>query len=161
MGFLLKSLVSLFLFLGVLAQSACAQSDSPMRLPLDPVPMTVKTDSGQTNIKVEIARSPIERSRGLMFRERLPDGQGMLFVYDEPDFLNFWMQDTPQPLDIIYIAQDGKTVSIQKGEPYSTDPIPSGGPAQFVLELARGEATRMGLKPGDAFAHPVISQTSK
>ena len=144
-----------------LSQTACAQSDDPMHLLFDLAPMTVTTEIGRLDIAVEIARSPVERSRGLMFRERLPQGQGMLFVFEEPDFLSFWMKNTPQPLDIIYMAQDGKVVSIRAGEPFSTDTIPSGGPAQFVLELARGEAERIGLKTGDIFSHPSIAAASK
>ncbi|MGL4490029.1 MAG: DUF192 domain-containing protein [Rhizobiaceae bacterium] len=132
-----------------------------MRLPLDPSPMTVTTQKGRTEIKVEVARTSEERSRGLMFREKLAEGHGMLFVFEEPDMQSFWMKDTPEALDIIYIASDGKTVSIHKAEPLSTDPVPSGGPAQFVLELAYGEANRIGLMPGDRFEHPIIEAASK
>jgi uncharacterized protein len=160
-GYALGKFIKIVLMLCVLSQSACAQSNEPMRLPLDPVPLTVITEKGRTNIKIEIARTPVERSRGLMFREELPDGRGMLFVFDDVDILNFWMKNTPEPLDIIYIAAGGKVVSIQSGVPYSTDPVPSGGPAQYVLELARGQAELIGLKPGDVFTHPSIVGASK
>jgi uncharacterized protein len=143
------------------SQTACSQPTDAMHLPLDPVPLVVMTEKGSVEIKVEIAKTPLERARGLMFREKLQDGQGMLFVFEDEDFRAFWMKDTPQPLDILYIAADGKLVSVQKGEPFSTDPIPSGEPAQFVLELARGEAGRLGLSSGALISHPIIAAASK
>jgi uncharacterized protein len=155
-----RLLSSLFVFV-IVSQTACAESDGPMHLPLDPTPISVTTKNGTTKIKVEIAKISSERARGLMFREKLPQGQGMLFVFEEPDFRNFWMKNTPEPLDIVYIAQDGSIVSIQHGEPLSREPIPSGGPAQFVLELARGEAVRIGLMPGDWLSHPSFNPASK
>jgi uncharacterized protein len=152
----IEKLLKFAFVLCLLSQAACAQSNEPMRLPLDPTPMTVTTEKGQAAIKVEIARDPVERSRGLMFREKLPAGQGMLFVFDEPEILNFWMKNTPERLDIIYISAIGEIVSIQTGFPNSTDAIPSGGLAQFVLEMASGQAQSIGLKTGDKFVHPII-----
>jgi uncharacterized protein len=160
-GQLIRYFLRINLLLAALSQVACAQSDAPMILPIDKTPLTVMTVQGLTSIQIEVARTPRERSRGLMFRDKLPDGQGMFFVFDEPDFQNFWMKDTPAALDIIYIAADGQLVSIQKGEPLSTNPIPSAGPAQFVLELAFGQADKLGLKVGDVFSHPLLNTTSK
>jgi hypothetical protein len=150
-----------FIWFALFSQVSCAEVTEPMRLPLDKTPMTISTPQGEVAIEIEVARSKEERGRGLMFRERLPDGQGMLFVFEEPDVQNFWMKNTPQPLDIIYISTEGTIVSISKGIPFSTDPIPSSGPAQLVLELAEGEAQKAGLAPGQTFSHPIISSLSK
>lgn len=161
LGVLLKSLFRIGILLAALSQHACAQPNAPMVLPIDVQALTVSTKSGTFSIQIEIAKTPHQRSRGLMFRDKLPDGRGMLFVFEEPDFQNFWMKDTPSALDIIYIAADGKLVSVYKGEPLSTNPIPSGEPAQYVLELAYGQAAKMGLQIGDIFTHPVINSASK
>jgi uncharacterized protein len=158
---LVRYVLRIGLVLTALSQVACAQSNAPMLLPIDVAPLTVKSEKGDISLQIEVARTPSERSRGMMFREKLPDGQGMLFVFEEPDFQNFWMKDTPSALDIIYIASDGKLVSMHKGEPLSTNPIPSEGPAQFVLELADGQAEKLGLKVGDIFSHPLINTASK
>jgi uncharacterized protein len=154
---LVRYVLRIGLVLTALSQVACAQSNAPMLLPIDVAPLTVKSEKGDISLQIEVARTPSERSRGMMF----PDGQGMLFVFEEPDFQNFWMKDTPSALDIIYIASDGKLVSMHKGEPLSTNPIPSEGPAQFVLELADGQAEKLGLKVGDIFSHPLINTASK
>lgn len=161
LGVLFRALLRISVLLVAFSQCACAQANAPMVLPIDPVPLLVTTNRGAFSFQIEIAKTPLERSRGLMFREKLPEGRGMLFVFEEPDFQNFWMKDTPAALDIIYIASSGKVVSLHKGEPLSTNPMPSYEPAQFVLELADGYAEKMGLQIGDMFNHPVIKTTSK
>lgn len=132
-----------------------------MRLPVDTVSLSIRGKQELVAIKIEIARDPAQRARGLMFRERLPSGQGMLFVFEDIDFQNFWMKDTPQPLDLIFISDKGVIVSIQNGEPNSTDPIPSVQPVRFVLELAQGETLRLGIAEGDVATHPALVTSSK
>jgi uncharacterized protein len=154
-----RMLAILFVFCGL---SACkAGENTAMLLPLDTSPLIIKTTSGSVSFNIEIADEPIERQRGLMFRERLPDGQGMLFVFEDVDLHTFWMKNTPQPLDIIFIGQDRLISSIQKGEPLSTATIPSGAPARSVLELAYGEAARLGIKRGDRVEHPALMVAPK
>ena len=141
----------------LLSASATARADGDaMNLPLDPAPLTIITGEAVIDFKIEVADDHEERARGLMFRERLPEGQGMLFVFGEDDVQNFWMHNTPQPLDIIYIESDGDIESIHHAKALDDTPIPSGGPVRFVLEIASGEADRLGLKPGDKASHPLI-----
>ncbi|MEP3665528.1 MAG: DUF192 domain-containing protein, partial [Roseibium sp.] len=83
---------------------------------------------------------------------------GMLFVFQSEDQRYFWMKNTPLPLDIIFIGADGAIVSIAAGTtPFSTDTIPSGKPARFVLELNAGRAAELGIKAGDTASSPSMT----
>ena len=99
---------------------------------------------------VEVARSDEEWRKGLMFREKLGAHEGMLFYgkLERPQI--FWMKNTLVSLDIVFISKNKKIVSIAKHtEPFSETPIPSAGPAQYVLEILAGQADAAKLKPGD------------
>ena len=102
---------------------------------------------------VEIAADDQSRAMGLMFRDELPDDRGMLFLFRREAPRSFWMRNTRIPLDIIYLDQDLRVVSIAADvKPCRRDPCPSypsRGAAQFVLELNAGKASRLGLLPGD------------
>ncbi len=127
-----------------------------MRLPLDKDPLVITTAKGDVSIALEIASSESEHQRGLMFRERLPDGHGMLFVMEETEPAVFWMKNTPSALDLVFIEENGRIATIKPGEALSEATIPSEKPVRFVLEIASGEATRLGLAPGDQTRHRVI-----
>jgi uncharacterized membrane protein (UPF0127 family) len=102
---------------------------------------------------VEIADTNETRTRGLMFRDALPDDQGMLFVFEREEPLAFWMRNTRIPLDIFYFDAARRLVSVAKGVPpctTSTCPsYPSAAPARFTLELNAGAAKRLGTQRGD------------
>lgn len=101
-------------------------------------------------IDVEIAENDTERQKGLMFRPFLSDSVGMLFVFDEPSPQSFWMRNTMISLDIIYVGQDKKIVSIQKkAKPYSEESLPSFGNAQYVVEVNGGYCDKYGIQVGD------------
>lgn len=118
-------------------------------------PLVLKTDSGDHTYSVEIADSPGEKARGLMFRRSLPQDHGMIFLYDPPQPASMWMQNTYIPLDMIFITEQGTVLRIEANtEPFSTAVISSGGVAEAVLELNAGEAARIGLKPGDRVVFP-------
>ncbi len=118
--------------------------------------LEVVTAKGQTHrFKVEIADDDAERARGLMFRESLPRDQGMLFLFPEAGERSFWMRNTYIPLDIIYIAPDGRIVSIARNTtPFSEASVPSYGAANGVLEINGGQAAELGIEPGDTVRHP-------
>ncbi|HCF23957.1 MAG TPA: DUF192 domain-containing protein [Novosphingobium sp.] len=117
--------------------------------------LSVVTRSGEHQFLVEIADDDAERQRGLMFRDVLPDDRGMLFQFQDVRDRAFWMHNTPHPLDIIYIAPDGRIVSIAANAPANSDAtIPSNGPASGVLELRAGRAAEMGATAGDLVKHP-------
>jgi len=101
-------------------------------------------------IMAELAVTPAERERGLMFREKLEPDQGMLFVFEEEDLYSFWMKNTLIPLDIIWINCHQQIVHIEKNVPPCTqDPCPGYRPRQpalYVLELKAGQAEANNLQ---------------
>lgn len=106
-----------------------------------------------TKIDIEIAAVEGERAEGLMYRKSMSDKQGMLFLFDFPEEQSFWMHNTYIPLDIIYISDKFEVVSIQKNaQPQSDKPLPSGKPAQYVLEINGGLSDKLGIKPGSKVA---------
>jgi hypothetical protein len=91
-----------------------------------------------------------KRSEGMMFlteREVRPN-EGMLFVFAETQPLSFWMRNTILPLDIAYLAPDGRVLNVGKGRPFDESPVPSAGRAKYVLELRQGVAKKWGIGPG-------------
>ncbi|HEY0275872.1 MAG TPA: DUF192 domain-containing protein [Paenirhodobacter sp.] len=109
---------------------------------------------------VEIADNADERAQGLMGRDSMPRGSGMLFVYPAETPVAFWMRNTLIPLDMLFIDGAGRIVSIHSGAvPLDETPIPSGAPARFVLEINGGLAQRMHLVPGMVLSHPTVDRT--
>jgi uncharacterized membrane protein (UPF0127 family) len=109
-----------------------------------------------TVIRAEIAGTPQEHARGLMFRSSLPPDRGMIFNFPDVDRRPFWMFQTLIPLDIIWMDPEGAIVEISADTPpcesrQAADCRNYGGaaPSQYVLELAAGQAAAHGLKVGD------------
>lgn len=104
---------------------------------------------GDAVFAVELAMTPAQRQQGLMFREILPLFSGMLFLFPEDQVLGFWMKNTMIPLSIAFIDAGGTIVSIQAMEPFSLEPVSSGVPVRYALEVNRGVFDRLGIRPGD------------
>ncbi len=121
-------------------------------------PLTITLAAGKTvPMTVELALTPAEQETGMMFRTRLADDQGMLFVFPTLDTKTFWMKNTELPLDIIFIDTNGKITHIaHDAQPNDESLIPSGGPVQFVLEIKGGMAARMGIAEGDIVRSPSL-----
>ena len=153
-------LTTLFLVLPIAAiltgSVAFAQNGQPMLLPVDPVPLVIDTAQGDRVFTVEIADDNAERSRGLMFRQNLPEMRGMLFVFENTRRVAFWMKNTPLPLDLIFVGEDGRVLTVGRGEPFSEAPIAPTGPVRFVLEVHQGTSGALGISAGDRLRHPVI-----
>lgn len=114
------------------------------------------SNGGQTGIDVEIARSVYEHSKGLMDRTSLPHDQGMLFIFDEMAPRSFWMRNTRISLDIIYVDDRKKIVSIQKNAvPMSDESLPSSGPARYVIEVNGGFTDLYNILPGDSLSFQI------
>ncbi len=114
--------------------------------------VTFLDEEGKTirKIDVEIAADDAERAKGLMFRPYMPDSVGMLFIFDNSEPQSFWMKNTHISLDIIYVDQNRKIVSIQKNaRPYNEESLPSFGDAQYVVEVNAGFTDRYGIEAGD------------
>ena len=103
---------------------------------------------GADTVQVELARTPEERAQGLMFREVLPKGRGMLFVFTDTQTRSFWMKDTFIPLDIAYLDAELRIVDIKAMEPQTLDSHPSAKPAMFALEVPLGWFEEVGIKVG-------------
>lgn len=118
----------------------------------------IETAEDRYEFQVEIAATPAQRSRGLMFREHLADDRGMLFDFQAPQPVTMWMRNTLIPLDMLFVEEDGRIHRIvAETQPLSDRTIPSGGPVRAVLELAGGRAAELGIEPGDRIVHPIFS----
>jgi uncharacterized protein len=119
-----------------------------------PEPLVIETADGLRTFMVEVATTPGERARGLMFREQLAPDAGMLFVYAQDQPVSMWMKNTLIPLDMLFVARDGRILKIvERTVPLSTAVIASDGSVAAVLELNGGTADRLGLRPGDRVRH--------
>ena len=97
-------------------------------------------------IDIEIADTPEQRARGLMFRRSMPYSRGMLFLFPQADTTGFWMKNTAMPLDIIFVAPDSQVVSIaRRTTPFSEEQILPGGRKQFVVEVRAGFVDRFNV----------------
>ena len=122
-------------------------------------PLTIATRSGLQTFAVEMARTPEQQATGLMFRTKLADGAGMLFVHGAPRELRMWMKNTFIPLDMLFIRADGVVHRIEANtQPMSEAEIASGGPVAAVLEIAGGAAARRGIAAGDQVRHAAFDQ---
>ncbi|MFC5565026.1 DUF192 domain-containing protein [Rubellimicrobium aerolatum] len=121
--------------------------------------VTVSGGFGEARFAVEVADDPEERARGLMHVERMDTLSGMLFVYDRPQPVSFWMENTLIPLDMIFAGPDGVVTRVHgNAVPLDRTPIPGGEGVQFVLEINGGLAARLGIAPGDVLQHPSLGE---
>jgi len=107
---------------------------------------------GDPRLVLEIARTPEQHARGLMFRPSLPDDQGMLFIFGSQSSEGFWMHNTLIPLSVAFIDRDGTILDIQDMQPQTDDVHPPAKPYWYALEVNQGWYARNGVKVGDAFA---------
>lgn len=137
--------------------SATAEVASTPAAPAEPV--LLLPDGSAVNL--EIAASPETRGQGLMFRESILPGRGMLFIFPEPAANGFWMKNTLIPLDMIWIDAAGTVVALhQNVPPCKADPCPTYDPGtagSYVLELAGGEAAKHGVVVGSKIRLPDLS----
>jgi uncharacterized membrane protein (UPF0127 family) len=140
--------------------AACQPAANPVALEqsaagLDQVPLTIASGGKSHRFTVEVARTLEQQQTGMMNRNTLAPDRGMIFPYDPPQAVAFWMSNTLIPLDMIFISPGGKILRIEDSAvPLSLDQVPSGGPIEAVLELAGGRSAELGLKPGDQVQWP-------
>jgi len=89
-----------------------------------------------------------------MFRKEIAPDRGMIFPYDPPQEVSFWMKNTLIPLDIIFIRSDGTIARIANAQAMDITPLPSGEPIALVLEIGAGRAKQLGIKEGDTVTWP-------
>lgn len=118
------------------------------------VPLTIHASSGVHHFTVQVAATEEQQEKGLMFYRSLGPDQGMIFPYDPPQEVSFWMENTLIPLDIVFIRPDGAIARITNAKPLDRTPLPSGVPISAVLEIRGGRAAELGIKPGDKVEWP-------
>ena len=134
------------------APSAPAPQATELGVPqsgLETVPLTIRSATGVHRFTVEVARTAEQQAHGMMFRTSLAPDRGMIFPYDRPQNVAFWMKNTLIPLDMIFIRADGTIARISTAVPRSEVAVPSGEPVAAVLEIAGGRAAELGIRPGD------------
>ncbi|MEM9677230.1 MAG: DUF192 domain-containing protein [Pseudomonadota bacterium] len=134
------------------AQSSSKQADGE---PGALTTLSINTDTGSVTWSIELAVTPEETARGLMFRKTMEKQHGMLFQFGQPRIVEMWMKNTFIPLDMIFFDNTGRISHIHKGAvPQSLDIISSQVPASYVLEVNAGEADEFGLQVGQSAKHP-------
>jgi uncharacterized protein len=129
------------------------QVDQP-QTGLREVPLTIHSKTGTHHFTVAVAATPEQQERGLMFVKSLPPDRGMIFPYDPPQEVAFWMKNTLIPLDIVYVRSDGTIVRIANAQAMDITPLPSGEPVALVLEIGGGRAKELGIQEGDTVSWP-------
>lgn len=141
----------LFLILTIAFCSACYSSE----LRNDARIYFLNPDGSKTkNFKVEIAKTPKETSKGMMYRRSMPEDSGMLFIFPRMEERSFWMKNTYIPLDMIFIDSDYKVVNVvHNAPPLSQTSRKSIYPCMYVLELYGGVAEKAGIVSGSVMQY--------
>jgi uncharacterized membrane protein (UPF0127 family) len=148
--------------LALASGAACAQvspaqvggpgciADGPPQTTLPREVLTIHTARGPVRFNVQVAADDASRTKGLMFVRSMPDDEGMLFDFHQPQSTAFWMRNTYLPLDLLFVTADGRIANIAHRAPTCSDaPIPGEGPIRVVIEINAGLAERLGIQPGD------------
>ncbi|MBN2495804.1 MAG: DUF192 domain-containing protein [Deltaproteobacteria bacterium] len=132
------------MLLGCVSWPGCHRSDGPT--------VVLEGRGGKpVRVRIEIARRPEQLSRGLKYRQSLPEDAGMLFIYPADGHRRFWMQDTYIPLDMVFIGDNRRIVGVvENTEPLTEEGREVDAPSRFVLEVNAGFLKRHGVRPGSA-----------
>ena len=144
-----KSLILIALLFACISLASCKSK----KLPVKDIKI-VRQDGTEFTVKAEIAEKPEDRNHGFMRRKTMPDGTGMLFVFEKDQILSFWMKNTPHPLSIAYIDSKGKIRNIFDMTPYSTASIVSTVSVRYALEVPQGWYKKNGITEGDTVILP-------
>ncbi|MGR3289751.1 MAG: DUF192 domain-containing protein [Paracoccaceae bacterium] len=125
----------------------------------DPSVISLRGDWGQAKFSIEIADDSAERAQGLMHRDQMPRTAGMLFIYEAPQTVAFWMKNTLIPLDMIFVDKTGLVTAIHENAvPLDETAIPGGSDVLYVLEINAGMVSVLGIGAGSQISHPRIDQ---
>lgn len=149
---MLSSKKSLFLLLVILSLTQLLSCKSK-KLPVKEI-IIQRQDGTQFTVSAEIAEKTEDRNHGFMERKTIPDGTGMLFVFEKDQILSFWMKNTPHPLSIAYIDSKGKIRDIFDMTPYSTASVISTVSVRYALEVPQGWYKKNGITRGDTVILP-------
>lgn len=141
--------LALWCLLGATLLSPMARAQTPqLHLP------RVQLKAGMHLINAQMAATPEQRSIGLMWRQDMPQHEGMLFVFERPEVQCFWMKNTLLPLTAAFVADDGTLVNLADMQPQTTESHCSTRPVRFVLEMNQGWFARRGLQAGYRLSGP-------
>jgi uncharacterized membrane protein (UPF0127 family) len=140
-SFFTSALLSIF--------TACVPAAERAQPKLEASTIVIENEAGENiTVNAEFARNAEEQRKGLMFRKKLEDGEGMLFIYERDQILSFWMKNTVIPLSIAFISRDGRILEIRDMSPQSLVPVKSSRSARYALETPQGWFTRANIAPG-------------
>jgi uncharacterized membrane protein (UPF0127 family) len=131
-------IVSILLLASAAAFAEVPQTDLPR----------VQLSAGMHKIEAQVAQTPEQTATGLMWRQQMPQHEGMLFVFPQASPLCFWMKNTLLPLSAAFIEDDGTIVNIADMQPRSLDSHCAAKPVRYVLEMHQGWFAKRGVKPG-------------
>jgi uncharacterized membrane protein (UPF0127 family) len=151
--------LALFVLLALLPPAAASAQDAPLS---KIEPLTIATEDDAVMFTVEIADTEELRGRGLMFRQRLPEGRGMLFDFGQPRPVSMWMKNTHISLDMLFIRADGTIAYIAENTvPQSLDTIGISEPVLAVLELPAGTTRAKQIRAGDTVYHRLFNNAAE
>lgn len=140
---------------GFLSFVSCTETS---RLPTTELTI-LRADGKEVSVMAEVADTEETRAKGFMEREVIPEGTGMIFIFNRDQILSFWMKNTPHPLSIAYIDSTGKIRDIYHMTPYSMASWSSTVSVRYALEVPQGWFEKEGIKVGDRVLIP--GQTDK
>lgn len=155
----LSPLMRLFLFISLILMLLVqpSRSSEPMMIVRDPSPLEISTSSGPAIFDLEIANTDVERASGLMFRTNFPENRAMLFDFQMARPVGMWMKNTPLPLDMMFVEDNGRIVYIfENTVPQSLSVVGSSTPVRYVLEINAGLVKSKNIRIGDVLRHPLI-----
>ena len=155
-----RALLVLIAFAALLGAAPLRGADAPPHEPLAKFPsatLSVEANGVSHAFRVYLATTEVRRNQGLMFVKSLAADRGMLFMFPKPQVTGFWMENTFIPLDMLFIAADGRIIRIvENATPRSRATISSMGVVLGVLELAGGTSAKLGIRPGDRVHYPAF-----
>lgn len=142
----------------LLSGAAVAQTEAIF---MEETPLTIITDNGPVSITAELANDPEETATGLMFRDGIDAGRGMIFDFGAPREANMYMRNVPFPIDMLFLDTDGTVLAtVSHVQAQSERRINPGFPVKGVLELADGQVSELGVKPGDRVEHQIFGSVA-
>lgn len=148
-----------FLLTMILLAGGC-KDQAPAAAPAAGGIPTTQMKIGSRMFTLEIARTEDQQQTGLMRRDSMPADHGMIFVFGDDQVRNFWMKNTRFPLDIVFADARGKIVSVHQMAAFDESNTSSDSPARYAIELNKGLAADVGVKPGDMLEIPPAARSS-
>ena len=139
----MTALARILAFAALLGASSALHADAGMR--------SLALNIGKHALRVEVAENDAQRTKGLMFREKMGANDGMLFIFEEPAYQSMWMKNTLIPLSVAFVDRDGVILNIRDMQPHSLDSHMAAGPARYAVETNVGWFKAKGVKAGDRF----------